>query len=144
MRRRAWLAALAAVLVLFGPACGGANGEAAPSPSDDTGIATTLADFSIKPAEKETTAGSVTFDLQNDGPSDHTFFVVRTDLADDALPVKDHLVELDGLDVVGQVDDVPFDATPSLTVSLTPGAYVFLCNYPGHYESGMYAAFTVT
>jgi uncharacterized cupredoxin-like copper-binding protein len=143
MRQRAWLAAASAALVLFGSACGGSS-EAAPSPSDDAGITTTLADFSIKPAEKEATAGPVTFDLENDGPSDHTFFVLHTDLADDALPVKDHLVQLEGLDVVGQVDRVPFDAKPSLTVDLPAGAYVLLCNYPGHYESGMFAAFTVT
>jgi uncharacterized cupredoxin-like copper-binding protein len=143
MKQRVWLAAALAVLSLTAAACGGSS-EATPSPSDDAGIATTLADFSIKPAEKEATAGPVTFDLQNDGPSDHTFYVVRTDLADDALPVKDHVVQVAGLDVAGELDDVPFDAAPSLTVQLSAGAYVLLCNYPGHYESGMHAAFTVT
>jgi uncharacterized cupredoxin-like copper-binding protein len=143
MKQRVWLAAALAALSLSAAACGGSS-EATPSPSDDAGIATTLADFSIKPAEKEATAGPVTFDLENDGPSDHTFYVVHTDLADDALPVKDHLVQVAGLDVVGELDDVPFNATPSITVPMTPGAYVLLCNYPGHYESGMFAAFTVT
>jgi uncharacterized cupredoxin-like copper-binding protein len=143
MRRRAWLAGALAALSLTVAACGSSGGDASPSPSP-SGIATTLADFSIKPAEKEAPAGSVTFDLQNDGPSDHTFYVVRTDLADDALPVKDHLVQLSGLDVVAKLDNVPFNAAPSLTLSMTPGAYVFLCIYPGHYESGMFAAFTVT
>jgi uncharacterized cupredoxin-like copper-binding protein len=143
MRQRAWLAGALAALSLTVAACGGSGGDASPSPSA-AGIATTLADFSIKPAEKEAPAGSVTLDLQNDGPSDHTFYVVRTDLADDALPVKDHLVQLGGLDVVAKLDNVPFNAAPSLTLSMTPGAYVFLCIYPGHYESGMFAAFTVT
>jgi uncharacterized cupredoxin-like copper-binding protein len=143
MKQRVWLAAALAALSLSAAACGGSS-EATPSPSDDAGIATTLADFSIKPAEKEANAGPVTFDLQNDGPSDHTFFVARTDLADDALPVKGHVVQLDGLDVVGELDNVPFEAAPSITVALTPGAYVLFCNYPGHYESGMFAAFTVT
>jgi uncharacterized cupredoxin-like copper-binding protein len=143
MKQRVLLAAALAALSLSAAACGGSS-EATPSPSADAGIATTLADFSIKPAENEATAGPVTFDLENDGPSDHTFYVVRTDLADDALPVRDHVVQVAGLDVVGELDDVPFNATPSITVPMTPGAYVLLCNYPGHYESGMFAAFTVT
>jgi hypothetical protein len=58
--------------------------------------------------------------------------------------VKDHVPDLGSLDVVGQIDDVPFDASPSLTLDLPAGAYVFLCRYPGHYASGMHAVFTVT
>ena len=103
--RRAWLAVALAVVAVTGAACS-SSGEASPSPSP-TAIAVTLSDFKIKPAETETPAGSVTFDLTNDGPSDHTFFMAKTDLADDALPVADHLVQVDQLDVVAEIDTFP-------------------------------------
>jgi uncharacterized cupredoxin-like copper-binding protein len=140
--RRAWLAVALAVVAVAGAACS-SSGEASPSPST-TGIAVTLSDFKIKPAETETPAGSVTFDLTNDGPSDHTFFMAKTDLADDALPVADHLVQVDQLDVVAEIDTFPAGTDQSLTVDLQPGAYVMFCNLTGHYESDMHTAFTVT
>ena len=143
MRRRAWLAAPLAVLVVAGAACS-STGGASSSPTPGTGIAVTLSDFKIKAADTEAPAGPVTFDLTNDGPSDHTFFMVKTDLAEDALPVADHLVQVDQLDVVAEIDTFPAGTERSLTVDLQPGGYVMFCNLTGHYESDMHAAFTVT
>ena len=31
-----------------------------------------------------------------------------------------------------------------MALELDPGNYVLMCNLPGHYEAGMFAAFTVT
>jgi len=140
--RRAWLAVAFALAAVTAASCS-SSGEASASPSP-TGIAVTLSDFKIKPAETETPAGSVTFDLTNDGPSDHTFFMVKTDLADDVLPVADHLVQVDQLDVVAEIDTFPAGTEQSLSVDLQPGAYVMFCNLTGHYESDMHTAFTVT
>jgi uncharacterized cupredoxin-like copper-binding protein len=140
--RRAWLAVAIALLAVAGAACS-SDGEASSSPSP-AGIATTLSDFTIKPAETEAPAGSVTFDLTNDGPSDHTFFMVKTDLAEDALPVADHLVQVDQLDVVAEIDEFPEGTERSLSIDLEPGGYVMFCNLTGHYESDMHAAFAVT
>jgi uncharacterized cupredoxin-like copper-binding protein len=33
--------------------------------------------------------------------------------------------------------------TKTLTIDLAPGHYVFLCNLPGHYQSGMHVDVTV-
>ena len=143
MRRRAWLAAVLVVLALASAACS-STGGASSSPTPSTGIAVTLSDFKIKAAETEAPAGPVTFDLTNDGPSDHTFFMVKTDLAEDALPGADHLVQVDQLDAVAEVDTFRANTERSLTVDLQPGTYVMFCNLPGHYESDMHAAFTVT
>ena len=143
MRRRAWLAAAIAVVVMAGGACSSGGGTS-PSPTPGTGIAVTLSDFKIKAAETEAPAGPITFDLTNDGPSDHTFFMVKTDLAEDALPVADHLVQVDQLDVVAEIDTFPAGTEQSLTVDLQPGAYVMFCNLTDHYESDMYTAVTVT
>ena len=142
MRRRAWLAVALALVAVTGAAC--SSSSAATPSASPTGIAVTLSDFKIKPADTEAPAGPVTFDLTNDGPSDHTFFMVKTDLADDALPVADHLVQVDQLDVVAEVDRFPAGTEQSLSVDLQPGAYVMFCNLTGHYESDMHTAFTVT
>jgi uncharacterized cupredoxin-like copper-binding protein len=136
---------VATALVLLAAAATACSSEAASSaPSPEAGIATTLTDFKIQPAETEALAGPVTFDLTNDGPSDHSFYVVRTDLPEDQLPVTDHVVDLNQLEVVGQIDKVEFDTQRSLTVDLEPGSYVMFCNLTGHYESDMHTAFTVT
>lgn len=144
MTQRARLAMAFVALSFLAVACGGSGSDAPASPTPDHGIATTLTDFKIEPAEAEATTGEVTFDLQNDGPSQHTFFLVRTDLAEDSLPVVDHVVDLGALDVVAQADVLGVGAHPSVTADLTPGPYVLFCNLPGHYESDMHAVFTVT
>jgi uncharacterized cupredoxin-like copper-binding protein len=136
------VAVVAALLTIGAAACSG--DEAATAPSQDTGIATILADFSIKPAESEAPSGSITFDLVNEGPSDHAFALIRTDRAEDDLPTEDHVPRLDDLDVVAEVAEMRFGAERSLAVRLEAGSYVMACTIPGHYESDMHAAFSVT
>jgi uncharacterized cupredoxin-like copper-binding protein len=143
MLQRARLATALVALLLTALACGGSGG-ADGSPTPGQGIATTLTDFKITPADTEAAAGEVSFDLENDGPSLHTFFLVNTDLAEDALPVTDHVVDLGALEVVAQSGEVAVGAQAPVTGDLSAGTYVMLCNLPGHYAAGMHAAFTVT
>ena len=107
-------------------------------------IATTLTDFKITTAETEAVAGRAAFDLRNDGPSEHTFYLARTDLAEDALPVVDHVVDLGALDILAKTDLLGVGADASVVAELPAGTYVLFCNLTGHYESDMHAAFTVT
>jgi uncharacterized cupredoxin-like copper-binding protein len=144
MRRRARLTTALVALSLLTVACGGSGSGAAASPTSDQGIVTTLTDFDIKPAEAEAPAGEISFDLENDGPSEHTFFLVKTDLAEDALPVVDHVVDLGSLDVLAEAGELVFGRETSLTADLSAGTYVMFCDLPGHYESDMHAAFTAT
>lgn len=142
MGNRMWLAA--AVVALAGSTLACSGNEPAAPPSPEVGIVTTLTDFAIKAAETEASAGEVEFDLVNDGPSDHSFILVRTDRADDDLPVVDHVVDPSQLEVVAEVERIEFEAEHTLAVDLAAGEYVMFCNLPGHYESDMHAAFTVT
>jgi uncharacterized cupredoxin-like copper-binding protein len=144
MTNRERLTAALTALSLLAVACGGSGSGAAASSSVDQGIATTLTDFDIRPAEVEAPAGEVSFALENDGPSLHTFFLVRTDLAEDALPVVDHVVDLRALDVLAEAGELVFGGETSLTADLSAGTYVMFCDLPGHYESDMHAAFTAT
>lgn len=106
------------------------------------GIEVVLDEFNIVPAQPSAPSGSVTFSVQNDGAVAHELTVFRTDLAPDALPVSAATVDEDEVDVVGTTPDFASGAGGELTVTLEAGAYVLVCQVPGHYGAGMHAAFT--
>jgi uncharacterized cupredoxin-like copper-binding protein len=112
------------------------------------GIQTTLQDFSITMDPVSASAGEMTFEITNAGPSVHEFVVLSTDLASGALPTDDtgsvDEAGAPGITLVDEVEDIAAEATPSLTVQLDPGSYVMICNLPGHYGQGMHASFTVS
>ena len=53
------------------------------------------------------------------------------------------MVDTSNLNVVANTDNIHPGSIQDLTVDLTPGTYVLLCNLPGHYQQGMYASLTV-
>jgi uncharacterized cupredoxin-like copper-binding protein len=135
MMKRLLVLAFAAALVI--PACS----------SDDGGIDVTESDFKVVPAETSAAAGELTFNITNDADQTHEFVIFKTDLAPDALPTNadgDVDEEGEGVEHIDEVEDITGGSTESLTVTLDPGNYVFLCNLPGHYRQGMHVAFTVT
>lgn len=130
--------AILAVLVALG-ACGGG----------EHGVSVALDEFSIDASPARTQAGHVQFSVTNRGDIPHTLLVLRTSLEPDDLPVKDSAVDVEapGIDVAVQTRD-PLEATAAVVLAmaahLEPGPYVLICNVPGHYQSGMHAALTVT
>jgi uncharacterized cupredoxin-like copper-binding protein len=134
VRRAVAVASIGALTLLS--ACGGDSG----------GVGVTLADFSVTPDENSASAGDVTFDVTNDAEQSHEFVVIKTDLAEDQLPLDDEGVDesADGVEVVDEIEDVGGGSEQSLTVNLDAGSYVLICNLPGHYAQGMHAAFTVS
>ena len=89
-------------------------------------------------------AGEVTFEMINEGAVAHDLWVLRTELAYDALPVKGGAAVTAGdVEVVEKVLETAAGTTVSLTASLEPGSYVLICNIPAHYELGMRAPFTI-
>ena len=158
-------ATLLLAIVLL-PACGGdedggdTGGDTATETASDDGGATTVAvalqEFAVSADPATVPAGSVTFDVTNDGPDDvHEFVVIKTDLAPTDLPTdKDGAVLEDGegMEVVDEIEDIPVGETPTLTVDLETGAYVLICNIlqeepdgtlEAHYTEGMRTGFTV-
>jgi uncharacterized cupredoxin-like copper-binding protein len=133
----------AAVALLGAVACSSSSSSSA-SGSDTGGVSATEKDFSIDLATSSAPAGSVTFNISNEGPSAHEFVIIKTDDAPDALPVKDNTVEEDKIDVVDEAEDIAPSTTATLTTDLEAGSYVIICNIPAHYEQGMHAAFTVS
>lgn len=138
------LAALLVLVVLAAVGC---------QTTEATTIDVTLQEFAVIPAQESAPAGEVTFNVENTGPDDiHEFVVIKTDLAPDALPTDENGAveeEGEGMEVIGEIEDIPVGDTPTLTVDLEAGNYVLICNIwdqdeqEAHYSMGMHTAFTV-
>jgi len=90
-------------------------------------------------------AGSVTFEVSNapDTGLKHELVVLKTDLADDKLPVKNGQVPERQFKKMGEVEDMAPGKSKHMTLNLTPGHYVLICNQPGHYSMGMHSSLVV-
>ena len=155
-RRAAIFVATVGALSLVAAGCsdddGGETGGTGATGGGTT-VDVTVQEFAVIPASSSAPAGDVTFDVTNKGPDDtHEFVVFKTDLAPDALPtVADGSVdeEGEGLELIDEIEDIAVGDTPTLTVSLDAGSYVFICNIydkaekEAHYQEGMRVAFTV-
>ena len=92
-------------------------------------------------------AGSITFDLTNKGTIAHEFLIVRSDkfatqlLADVDATTK--RIDEALIDVIDEQPEYEPGVPGSVTVNLTPGHYVVMCNIEAHYKAGMYADFDV-
>ena len=137
MKRLRWIALGSALLVSAASCGGGGNG------GGGTSVGVTLKDFSIVADPSSVDAGTVSFDITNDGPSTHELAIVRTDLAPGALPVESGEVPESEIDIEDEQEDIAPSTSTTLSVDLPAGSYVLVCNLPGHYQQGMYAAFTV-
>jgi uncharacterized cupredoxin-like copper-binding protein len=143
-----------AIVALASAACGSGQPTSAPSAATPTTVAVTLREWAVEPVPSTVAAGAVTFAVTNSGPEDiHEFVVIKTDLAPDALPVDSTgtvLEEGEGMTVEDEIEDIPIGQTQELTVPLTAGKYVLLCNIysedeqEAHYKMGMRIAFEVT
>ena len=154
--------ALAGVLLL--PACG--NDDEGSGASDvtstettaggESSVAVTLQEFAVAVEPASVPAGTVTFDVTNEGPDDvHEFVVISTDLGPTELPTDEDGAVLEkgkGIEVVDEIEDIPVGENPTLTVDLDAGTYVLICNIlqkesdgtlEAHYSEGMRASFTV-
>jgi len=121
-------------------------------PDDATQVDVTLREWAIVPAQASVEAGKVYFLAENAGPEDaHELVIIKTDLAPDALPVEDHKVPEDQVDIVEEIEPFAANSSASKTVELSRGTYVLICNITevedgeteSHYEEGMRVAFTV-
>jgi uncharacterized cupredoxin-like copper-binding protein len=162
--RRLTVVAALVVAAVGLPACGSDDdGGAAESTvaatatvTDGASVAVTLQEFAVSAQPATVPAGSVTFEVSNTGPDDvHEFVVIQTDLGATELPVDEDGAVLEdggGMTVVDEIEDIPVDDTQALTVDLTAGSYVLICNIlqeepdgtlEAHYAEGMRTGFTV-
>ena len=86
----------------------------------------------------------MTFVVRNNGTVLHEFAVLKTNLAQNQIPTdptQPGKVLEPGL--VGRVSGLAPGASASVTLNLSAGSYVLICNEPAHYIAGMHTAFTV-
>jgi uncharacterized cupredoxin-like copper-binding protein len=121
------VATAAAALILVLAACGGGGGGGSSSAPASSGkkIDVTLKDFSITVAGGSSVqAGTYTFVVTNQGPSDHNLTVNGPGVSNQATPT------------FGK-------GTKDLTVTLKSGTYDLYCSVPGHKALGMDTKLTV-
>lgn len=125
------------------PAASDAVGASAPACVQRVDVA--AIEFSLTPGAQDLAAGATTFAVHNVGVTMHEFVVFRTDLPPDQLPLTSDGLEVDedALEALGEVEDVLPGTSQEFTVTLTPGAYVAICNIETHYGAGMRTSFTV-
>jgi uncharacterized cupredoxin-like copper-binding protein len=141
--RGLWAVPIVAVLAIVASSCG----------DDEETVQITLQEFAVAADPASVPAGSVTFEATNEGPDDvHEFVVIATDLAVTELPtVEDGSVDEtgEGLEVIGEIEDIPVGETQSVTLDLEAGNYALICNIydadedEAHYQEGMRTSFTV-
>jgi len=141
---RRWMVPTMVAVVLVGTACGGGGGGT---------VDVTLQEFAVVPAEPSVESGEVTFNATNEGPDDvHEFVVFKTDLSPVDLPTNpDGSVneEGEGIELIGEIEDIPVGETQSVTLDLESCSYVLICNIytksekESHYQEGMRTSFTV-
>ena len=114
--------------------------ENAPS---DSQVVAELADTKITVNVSSVKAGKVKIGVRNLGTMQHSFEVLKTDLAPDKLPTDAAAAKAKEDGKVGEIANIPVGKSAAVTIDLVPGKYVFICNVPGHYQLGMRTGFTV-
>jgi len=104
-----------------------------------------LRDDSIRLDRESAKAGRITFEVTNAANSNtaHEFVVLKTDTDEARLPVRNGQVTESRFRKIGEVEDLDRDSTKRLSLTLSPGRYVLICNRPGHYEMGMHKSLIV-
>lgn len=137
-RLRAALALAASVLsaglvVISAPAADNATSCAV--------VSVALTEWKLMPGQVTVRPGRVSFVVRNDGTMDHEFLVLRSDVHHHSLKVKGgKAVEKERL---GRIPRIPSGASKRITLRVSPGKYVMLCNLLGHYQAGQFAALRV-
>ncbi len=148
-RRYKQAAAFGAALVLVLAACGDDDDASSTAGTDAPAgaeINVHVKEFTLTSDKSEVPAGKVTIEGHNDGTIQHEIIIIKTDLAEDALPLVDGKVPEDDptIDVIDEVSEFDAGTTSSGTFDLAPGRYLLICNIPAHYSQGMHTVLTVT
>lgn len=113
----------------------------------DAGTDMTFGSMRIAMDHDSVKAGRITFRALNESKDKvHELIVVRTQPGQSALPYDDKKAAVveKRIQRLGEISDLKPGASGAMTLDLKPGAYVLICNQPGHYKAGMTVALSVT
>jgi uncharacterized cupredoxin-like copper-binding protein len=127
-----------AAMIALAAGCGGGDGGGEAGTVEVT--MGTPSEYAMTPSSTEISAGTVTFEVKNEGTLVHEMVVIKTDKGAANLGTDG---EADESGAVDEVADIPAGESKTLELDLTAGTYALVCNLPGHYEQDMYADFTV-
>jgi len=145
----AWprLGVLGATAVLLMGALGACGSDS--KSSSTAGLTATEKEFSIKLNLGSTKAGAVRLKVHNAGAALHELVAFRSDLDEEALPLVADGSKVDetGTGITHldpEAENIAAGADNTISIDLTAGRYVLVCNLAGHYTQGMHAVLTVT
>jgi uncharacterized cupredoxin-like copper-binding protein len=136
-----WRAALAlgvavgVVALLAGPAAPADNATSA------SVVSVALSEWKLEPGQVTVRGGRVSFMVRNDGTMAHEFLVLRSERHHHVLKVKGGKAVETGR--LGRIPQIAVGESKRLSLKITPGKYVLLCNMLGHYQAGQYASLRV-
>jgi uncharacterized cupredoxin-like copper-binding protein len=109
---------------------------AACGPKGPTVVDVTLTEYKVEMSKTSIPAGTIKFNITNDGSIVHELVLEPGGAVDDPLESNNTPSEAE-------------DIQPGQTVTLewtidTPGQYQLSCHLPGHFENGMTTSFEVT
>jgi uncharacterized cupredoxin-like copper-binding protein len=133
---------LVSALIAFAVLVAACATPADSAPSDSQVVAE-LADSKITVNVPTVKAGKIKIGVRNVGTMEHSFQVLKTDLAPDKLPTDGASAKAKEDGKVGEIKSIAAGKSSAVTLDLTPGKYVFICNIAGHYQLGMHTGFTV-
>ena len=154
-RYRRWTGVAVASILLGTAACSSSSPASGSPPATKAAgqrsqnVQVDLKQWSVTPSATPG-SGSVTFTVSNDGTVPHEFVVLKTDTPSAEIPLGKFEGEPDRINEdtagtnVGETGDMEPGTTKTVTIDLAPGHYVFLCNLPGHFQSGMHFDVTVS
>ncbi len=134
---------IAAVLSLVAPlfvACAGGGPADAPA---GTQLVLEMRDYTITAGVTTIKAGQTKIGVRNFATQAHSLEILKTDLAPDKLPIDQAKGQAIEAGKVGGLDTIPAGSSKALTLDLSPGHYVVICNVAGHYQLGMRTEITV-
>ena len=118
-------------------------GPAAPADSATSAsvVSVELSEWKLAPGRVSVRPGRVSFVVRNAGTMAHEFLVVRSDRHHHQLKVNGGKAVETGR--LGRIPQIAPEESKRLTLKVTPGKYVLLCNMLGHYQAGQYASLRV-
>jgi len=129
---------------MMGPGYGQGYGMMGPGYAQGQGM---MGGMSVRTNVTSVKTGQVTFDVTNLSRSIvHEMIVVAVENPNAPLPYDYNTAQIPEkqVKILGGTDGMEPNAEKTITLDLKPGAYLLICNVPGHYAAGMWTPLTVT